>query len=371
MASYTDTSKIERYRSKLTEDPSLYPVWVELGDSLLNRFRERGDIRDLDEAEASLVRSLGIQESEEGRRWLAAVRLDQHRFKEAATEASRALEIWPEDGIARTILTDALIAQGKYEEADRLFREVPADKRDFYTLVGLSRLRFTMGDTAGTFALLEEAKRKLPPGDFGPYARGRAWCFLMMGSYQFELGKKDAALKAYEEALRLRPDWIEALEHRAEWETFYGDRERALLRYDEILANNTRPQELAASGKLLLSMGQAAKGNERIQTAEKMLRKRLDQGDVSVHRELILILVDHTGNYKEALKLAERDLGIRQDVLAYDSLAWAAFHSGAIDRATEAMRQATKYGTPLRVLTEHRRAIESALSRGGGVTSSP
>ncbi|MGR8978967.1 MAG: tetratricopeptide repeat protein [Gammaproteobacteria bacterium] len=367
----SDSAKIELYRNKLAKDPSLYPVWVELGSSLLNRFREKGDIRDLDEAETNLVRSLGIQESEEGRRWLAAVRLDQHRFKEAYAEASRAIWIWPEDGIARMIQTDALIAQGKYEEAERLFQEVPAEKRDFYTIVGLSRLRFTMGDVPGTFALLEEAKSKLPAADFGPYARARAWCSLMMGSYWFELGKKDAALKEYEESLRLRPDWIEALEHRAEWEAVYGDWKQALLRYDKILANNTRPQELAASGKLLLSKGQTAEGNERIRAAEKMLRKRLVHGDVSVHRELILILVDHTGAYEEALKLAERDLEIRQDVLAYDSLAWAAFRSGDIDRAAEAMRQATKYGTPLRVLAEHRRAIENALSRKDAVSFLP
>lgn len=362
-ATASESLKIELYRNKLKKDPGLYPVWVELGSSLLSRFREKGDIRDLDEAEASLIRSLAIQNSEEGRRWLAAVRLDQHRFKEASMEAARALETWPEDGIARTILTDALIAQGKYEEAERLFLEVPAEKRDFYTIVGLSRLRFTMGDTAGTFALLEEAKSKLPVADFGPYANARAWCSLIMGSYWFELGGKDAALKEYEEALRLRPDWIEALEHRAEWMALYGDREQAALMYERILAINTRPQELVALGKLLLSMGQTAKGNDLIQAAEKMLRERLAHGDVSVHRELILILVDHTGGYEEALMLAERDLEIRRDVLAYDSLAWAAFHNGDFDRATDAMRTATKHGTQLRVLSDHRRVIENGITQ--------
>ena len=353
--------EIQRYRAKLERDPGLYPVRAQLGGVYLERARANGDWEDLSRAEEALLTSLRQQETEEALRWLAAVRLDQHRFDEAAELARRALDAWPRDGIARAVLGDALLARGEVEAALRAYTMRRGQEPDFYSLSGHARCLFETGDVDGASAKLREALAGLARERPTLLIRkARAWCHLMLGSYLFETGEAQAALREYEAALRLHRSSVDIREHRAEWEVLHGDPREAARRYEEIVLDTPRPDVLVAFGELLLRLGREQEGHRHLERAQRILRRRLAAGDVSVRRALALLLLDHGGDASEALRLARADLETRRDALAYDTLAWALFRNGRTDQARDAMRKALRHGTRRRVLGKHRAAMEKA-----------
>ena len=353
--------EIHRYRAKLERAPGLYPVRAQLGGAYLERARANGDWEDLSRAEEALLTSLKQQETEEALRWLAAVRLDQHRFDEAAELARRALDAWPRDGIARAVLGDALLARGEVEAALRAYTMRRGQEPDFYSLSGHARCLFETGDVDGASAKLREALAGLARERPTLLVRkARAWCHLMLGSYLFETGEAQAALREYEAALRLHRSSVDIREHRAEWEVLHGDPKEAARRYEEIVHDTPRPDVLVAFGELLLRLGREQEGHRHLERAQRILRRRLAAGDVSVRRALALLLLDHGGDASEALRLARADLETRRDALAYDTLAWALFRNGRTDQARDAMRKALRHGTRRRVLGKHRAAMEKA-----------
>lgn len=352
------TERIERHLAKLQRYPDLYPVWARLGGAYLHRARATGNVADFSRAEHSLSKSLAIQVSAEALRWLAAVKLDQHRFDEAIKLAQRALEADPGDGIARAVVGDALLALGKYQAAREVFERLKDEQMDFYSNAGFARYLFLTGDPNSAIARLQDALAKLPDQP-GPYRNARAWCHLMIGSYLFELGNAEASLEEYKTAIKLRPDSIDILEHRTEWEATYGDPVKAVAMYQRILHQQPRPLEQVALGDILIRIGRVDEGMRYLEQAETAWKARLAKGDVSVRRDLALLLLDYKRDVKLALDLAREDFDIRGDVLAYDTLAWALFMNGEYEKARQAIKEASRYGTPLRMIAKHKKIIES------------
>lgn len=353
--------EIKGYLAKLAEDPGLYPVWAQLGAAYRKRARARGSWEDLARAEEALLRSLAQQETEEALRWLAAVRLDQHRFDEATELARRALEAWPHDGIARAVLGDALLARGEVDAALSAYRLPQGQEPDFYSLAGHARCLFATGDVEGALTKLRDALDHLDHERKTPLVqKARAWCRLTIGSYLLETGDADGALVEYEAALRLDPGSPDIREHRAEWEALCGDPEDAVRRYEEIVRGVDRPDIAVALGDLLVRLDREKEGRGHLESAEATWRRRMASGDVSVRRDLALLLLDHGDDADEALRLAREDLKTRRDALAYDTLAWALFRTGRVDEAREAMQMARRHGPRLRVLEKHSAALAAA-----------
>lgn len=346
--------KITAYRAKLVKSPRLYPVWAQLGGTYLRRARLQSSWVDRRHAEKALERSLEIQLNAIAWRWLAAVRLDQHRFPEAAALARQAVEAWVADGISRAVWSDALLAMGRYDEARAVFGD---ESQDFYSIVGRSRLLFLTGRPQEAIGQLQRALGILGQDSSEPATEAKAWCHLMIGGYHYDLDQPSKAKDAYALALALDPQRIDVLEHIAEWEATYGKKETAVRMYRGIIAAVRRPQEQLALGVLLVDLGSGDEGKRLIDEAIESWKKRLAQGDISVRRELALALLDYGEDAQRALRLARADLEIRQDTLAYDTLAWALSKTGAHGEAKAAMSQALKHGAVYRIFREHATAI--------------
>ena len=63
------------------------------------------------------------------------------------------------------------------------------------------------------------------------------------------------------------------------------------------------------------------------------------------YREVAMFLANHDRDPKRALELARLDLEQRQDVHAYDCLAWALYRNQQFDQALEAIQKATDIQT--------------------------
>jgi len=68
------------------------------------------------------------------------------------------------------------------------------------------------------------------------------------------------------------------------------------------------------------------------------------QGSV-YDRQRALFCADHDRHLEEALTLARRELTIRQDVYAWDTLAWVCYKQGRLKAAAEASRKALSRNT--------------------------
>jgi tetratricopeptide (TPR) repeat protein len=66
---------------------------------------------------------------------------------------------------------------------------------------------------------------------------------------------------------------------------------------------------------------------------------------VLYNRELAYFYADHDIKLPEALELARREVENRQDIYAYDLLAWMLYKNGQPEAAQQAMREALKLGT--------------------------
>ena len=346
--------KIAVYRAKLKKSPRLYPVWAQLGGAYLRRARFQSSWEDLQHAERALERSLAIQRNPVAWRWLAAVRLDQHRFPEAAALARQAVEAWEADGMSRAIWSDALLAMGRYDKARAVFGD---QSQDFYSIVGRSRLLFLTNRPQEAIQQLQRALGILRRDPSEQATEAKAWCHLMIGGYYYEIDQPSNAKDAYARALVFDPERIDGLEHVAEWEATYGKKETAVRMYRDIIATTPRPQEKLALGVLLLDLGVGDEGESLINEAIESWQRRLEKGDISVRRELALALLDHGGDMQHGLRLARADLEIRQDALASDTLAWALYKTGAHEEAKATLGRALKHGAVYRIVREHAKAI--------------
>ena len=77
-------------------------------------------------------------------------------------------------------------------------------------------------------------------------------------------------------------------------------------------------------------------------------------------REIALFLADHQRDVHRAVEIAERDLRNRQDIYAYDVLAWARYQANDLSGAAEATKQALILGTQDPLLIYHAGMIAAA-----------
>jgi hypothetical protein len=75
--------RIGYYEKRVTENPRLYPVWVQLGDAYLDKAKETSDAAYLAKAHDAADRSLAMQETYEAYHLKARLYGHSHHFEEA------------------------------------------------------------------------------------------------------------------------------------------------------------------------------------------------------------------------------------------------------------------------------------------------
>ena len=107
----------------------------------------------------------------------------------------------------------------------------------------------------------------------------------------------------------------------------------------------------------LLGDAYTALGNPK--EAERQYRLVEAIGTISRAQNMVydryraLFDANHNRHLPEALTLARREMLLRQDVYAYDTLAWASYKNGLLPQAASAMKQALAHGTQDALLFYH------------------
>jgi tetratricopeptide (TPR) repeat protein len=350
---------IAYYQRILQRNPRDARTYHRLGDALIRKARESGDVTYFNRAEEALQKSLDLVPTNAGAwRHLAYVAYSRHEFEQAATHARKALELDYGDGHAWGVLGDALLEMGRYAEAEDAYRRMMAIEADLHALSRVAGLKSMRGDTTGAVADLERAVAEGRAA--GRPAESVAWALAQLGSEHFAVGQLDRAEVRYLETLQTYPNYYRGLAGLAQVRAAQKRFEEATNLYRRAIAIIPLPEYATALGDIFTRLGRLDEARKQYDLVEYIGRLNA-LNKILYSRELAYFYADHGVNLATALELAHRELSVRRDVYAYDVLAWALVKNGRAKEARAAISEALKLGTKDARLYFHAGLIHAAL----------
>ena len=347
-----------------------------LGQLLLRKAKEEDDHAAAARAVEVLRKAVAANPAYgPARTYLAVALMRGHGFAEALELARAAFDAGPRDTLALATVGDALLELGRLDEADAAFARLEERAgRSPAVLARLARsaeLRGRPGEAAG---LIDAALADL--GDGGD-PRARAWYASRRAGLAFDAGDLDAAERFHARALAAVPDYAASRIGLAAVAAARGDLDRAAELYRAAAEQFGEPPMLAALGDVLAADGQPAEAERWWDRAEAAMAEEAKTAETAHLREVSRFLSDHARDPARAVDLARRDLEIRQDAGAYDTLAWALYRAGDLDAAAEAAAEANPHESGNAAFLYHaglihaargeveaaRRALTAALAR--------
>lgn len=334
---------IAYYERLLSRNARNARAYYGLGDALIRKARETGDPVYFNRAEEALRRSLEIAPRNAGVvRHLAYVFYSRHEFHQAATYANNAIEIDSTDGDAYGILGDAFLEVGQYDKAREAYQKMMQLGQNLYSHGRLAGLKSIRGDNRGAIADLEQAIQSGKAAD-NP-KESIAWAEWQLGSDHLALGNLKEAEAYYLQALQSYPNYYRALAGLAHIRAVQKRYEEAIDLYKQAIGIIPAPEYAAALGDIYAKTGRPEQARKQYALVEYIgYLNALNK--VLYNRELAYFYADHDIKLKEGLELAWSELEYRQDVYAYDLLAWSLYKNGKPEEALSAMSEALKFGT--------------------------
>jgi len=352
---------IPLYQRKLQRNPLDASTYYRLGDAYIQRARETGDITYFNLAEQALRKSLEIDPRNGGAlRHLAYVFFSHHEFKEAADTAAKAIELDPADSHAYGVLGDSFLEVGKYDQAAEAYGKMVQLDGSLYSYGRLSGLKSIRGDALGAIADLDRAIQAGKATGRPPEAI--AWAQWQLGSEHFSVGDLKAAEAQYLEALNTQPNYYRALAGLAQVRAAQQRYPEAIDLYQKAMAIIPLPEYAVALGDVYVTMARPEQAKKQYDLVEYIgYLNTLNK--ILYNRSLAYFYADHDVKLKEALELARREFEVRQDIYAYDVLAWALYKNEKPQEALAAMAEALKLDTKDARLLFHAGMIYHALGK--------
>ncbi|MFN2450480.1 MAG: hypothetical protein ABR508_11945 [Candidatus Baltobacteraceae bacterium] len=313
-----------------------------LAGEYLQRYREHGDIGDVLRAEAAAKTSLAaFPRYVPADLTLAGVEVTLHRFREAkGLIRSASLGRAGDPSIA---LDEASVdlELGAYDEARKLI-EATRGKAPIASDVVIARWDEISGDLREAEPLLERAMR-YADSIYDVPAERRAWYHFRLGELRYLRGDNEGALAAERDALTIYPDDLNALQALARIalaNKAYDVAEDAAKRSVAIVPSPETLGILADAQEHFGRTAEAAASRAEIDAVEKIGNAQ------HVNDRLIAVyLADHGVRVDDAYAIAKRELALRRDVYAEDTLAWCAAKAGHWNEARIAARKALRFDT--------------------------
>ena len=281
------------------------------------------------------------------------VQQNLHRFQEAE-QIARRLAGQRESPFDYGLLGDALMEQGRLEEAATAYQKMVDLRPGLESYSRAAHLRWLFGDLEGATALMQLATRSGGARTTEP----TAWAYTRLAHYELQSGAFDRALQAAEAALDLQPEYAPALLAQGRVLLAKGEPARAIEPLSEAARRNPLPEYQWLLADVLRASGQH---NEATRIETEIER----QGAVSDPRTFSLYLATRERDAETAVRLAERELSNRADVFSYDALAWSLYGAGETERASQAMKSALRAGTQDARLFLHAAVISAAAGETG------
>jgi len=349
---------VDFWEGRVRKSPGRFLEHRELAGAYLARQRDSGDVQDAVRAERAARRSLELltRGNAAALTRLARSLLGQHRFPEALEAARRAAELDPAAGL---LVADVELELGHNERARDAFARAGVARNHLNALMLRARFAQADGDLDGALRCLRQAARQADELSDLP-AEAAAWFHVMVGHTLIDRGRLDEGSVACRTALAIFPRDYRAMTGLAEAAAWRGE-------WDEVVAWGRRaveassqdPEALALLAEALSKLGQKEESERRIQQLNELAHSFPRIYD----RHWALFCADNDRNLDEAYALARKDIELRQDAGAYETLAWAAFKKGLAAEADVALRKALERPPQTASFFRHAEAIARAAGR--------
>jgi tetratricopeptide (TPR) repeat protein len=352
----TTAESLQLFQQRVARNPRDYLSETVLGRLYLRQAREEGDDEAYARAEDVLRKALEVNpEYASARTYLAAALQAQHKFSAALEEAQRALRDKPGNLPALAALGDAQLELGRYAEAAATYGQLAQQSPSPPVWVRVAHLAELNGRPEAARELLRRALNE--QREISDSAAETAWYEFRLGELEFKTGRLSQADEHHSAALSARPNDLPALIGLSRVRAAQDRLDEAIVLLERVVAVTPHFDLLAELADLHALAGHESEARE--QMAQARLRAAEIEHVSLERRHLALFYADHNIEAGRAVELARADLRERQDIYAWDTLAWALFRSGDFDEAAECARQALRLGTQDPLLYFHAGMIDA------------
>src|SRR6266700_4539874 len=256
-----------------------------------------------------------------------------HRFKESETLARRLVE---QRGLSFDygLLGDALMEQGKLNDAAEAYQQMMNLKPDLQGYARAAHMRWLKGDLTGAIEAMQLAVAAGSPQE----AESTAWVNTRLAFYQFQAGDNEAARRTDDIALSYQQNYAPALLLRGRMKLSEGETDDAIVQLHSATQLNPLPEYQWALAEALRDAGRKSEALN----VEQLLKQT---GAANDPRTYALYLATRGQLAETAVQLAENELKERADVFTHDALAWSLAAAGRVDEALPHLEQALVEGT--------------------------
>lgn len=357
----TTEQKIATLEASTRRDPENASTWQQLGAAYLHRAIETADPafyslsgRALDRAD-QLVPGQPTTAVARG-----ALLLSLHEFGQARALVEPITGQDPFDSDALAVLVDADVELGRYEDAATNLQRLLDLRPGLPAYSRASYLRELHGDLAGAEQAMHQA---LTAGAGDRFDVATVTTFL--GDLAFGSGDVAGAGARYGEALRDRPDHVNATLGQARVLAARGERDRAIDVLRRLTERVPLPAAVILLGDLQHAAGHPADAARSFDLVRSIVRLQQASGAVT-DLETALFEADH-GDPGRALAAAQAAYAARPDnVYTADALAWSLVQSGDARAAQPLITEALRLGSVDASIHYHAAVIADALGDAAG-----
>jgi tetratricopeptide (TPR) repeat protein len=370
--------QIRNNEMAVRNDPQGALGWHLLSTAYMRRSRESDDLATAVKAEAAARKSLDLRKlgNSTARNKLIQSLLQQHRFKDALAQCEEAkrMNIFDDQTVRSEV--ECLIEIGRYDEAGKLASANPRAFKDASGFSILARLLDIDGQPEQALKLLRDSATQVDQAS-GMSSDAIAWFHTKLAAQLAKMGKHDEARTEYETALRLYPRDYKSMGGLARLAFQDG-------RWNEAIAWGERSDAIAQMadlramvGDAYAMLGQREKAEEQYAKVAALVGRPSGMNDglheitpqAGTHghrldRQYAMYCADHGRDLEGAYAAAIRDFAAREDVYAFDTLAWVCFKRDELAEAKKAIERALSRGTQDPALLYHAGSIYQAAGEG-------
>jgi tetratricopeptide (TPR) repeat protein len=334
---------IRFFQARIQANPQDAVSYTLLAAQYVRQARETGDAASYQHAEVALHESIRLLPNYAvAKVSLASVYYAQHDFVPALDLAQQVYEKNSKNVDALTVIGDAQLALGNYQEADLAYQQLREQSNTPPVLARLAAFEELKGNPQQALDLMRRAASDAL--ESGGTRESVAWYVLRVGDLYFNMGQAKQAGRYYEAALRIFDNYHLALAGLGKVNAAQRNYEKAIAYYQQAVNKVPQPDFLAALGDLYTLAGQHEKAEAQYRTVE-YIGKLAELNKQIYNRQLANFYSDHDLHVKEALQLARAELQTRKDIYGYDAAAWAEYKNGNVAEAQRLIEKAMTMGT--------------------------